>query len=216
MNRPISAAVALIGHVRGVAAQQRSHAGRARRTQAHQAFELAGAAGPPLEPEQLPLAFGLGRDQHATGIFTAREAEAARHAHLERDDGHVGRDVARRAQGGEPNAGRLCVGAFFEPRQHWRRAQLGDSRRERMRASVGEAMLATVASGVAQIVRVGMPVTEYWKSYPSRVTALTRDEVTAVARSLDASSQWAWVIVGDRSRLEAPLRAARIGRVVTP
>jgi predicted Zn-dependent peptidase len=73
-----------------------------------------------------------------------------------------------------------------------------------------------VANTVAQIVRVGMPVTDYWKSYPSRVAALTRDEVTAVARSLDASPQWAWVIVGDRAQLEAPLRAARIGRVVTP
>ena len=73
-----------------------------------------------------------------------------------------------------------------------------------------------VASSVAQIVRVGMPVTDYWKSYSSRIAALTRDEVTAVARSLDASSQWAWVIVGDRSQLEAPLRAAKIGRVVTP
>jgi zinc protease len=73
-----------------------------------------------------------------------------------------------------------------------------------------------VASSVAQIVRVGMPVTDYWKSYPSHVAALTRDEVSAVAQSLDASSQWVWVIVGDRSQLEAPLRAARIGRVVTP
>ena len=73
-----------------------------------------------------------------------------------------------------------------------------------------------VAGSVAQIVRVGMPVTDYWKSYPSHIAALTRDEVTAVARSLDASSQWAWVIVGDRSQLEAPLRAARIGRVVEP
>ncbi|HJR43854.1 MAG TPA: insulinase family protein, partial [Gemmatimonadaceae bacterium] len=73
-----------------------------------------------------------------------------------------------------------------------------------------------VANRVAQIVRVGMPVTDYWKSYPSRIAALTRDEVTAVARSLDASSQWAWVIVGDRSQLEAPLRATKIGRVVTP
>lgn len=73
-----------------------------------------------------------------------------------------------------------------------------------------------VANSVALIVRVEMPVTDYWRSYPSRIAALTRDEVTAVARSLDASSQWAWVIVGDRSQLEAPLRAARIGRVVTP
>lgn len=73
-----------------------------------------------------------------------------------------------------------------------------------------------VAGSVAQIVRVGMPVTDYWKSYPSHIAALTRDEVTAVARSLDASSLWAWVIVGDRSQLEAPLRAAKIGRVVEP
>jgi zinc protease len=73
-----------------------------------------------------------------------------------------------------------------------------------------------VASSVAQIVRVGMPVADYWKSYPSHIAALTRDEVTAVARSLDASPQWVWVIVGDRSQLEAPLRAAKIGRVVTP
>jgi zinc protease len=72
-----------------------------------------------------------------------------------------------------------------------------------------------VANRVAQIVRVGMPVADYWKSYPSHIAALTRDEVTAIARSLDASSQWAWVIVGDRSQLEAPLRAAKIGRVVT-
>jgi zinc protease len=73
-----------------------------------------------------------------------------------------------------------------------------------------------VASTVALIVRVGLPVTDYWKSYPSHIAALTRDEVTSVARSLDASSQWAWVIVGDRSKLEAPLLAAMIGRVVTP
>jgi zinc protease len=73
-----------------------------------------------------------------------------------------------------------------------------------------------VANSVARIVRVGMPVTDYWKSYPSHIAALTRNEVTAVARSLDASSQWAWIIVGDRSQLEAPLRAAKIGRVVTP
>ena len=73
-----------------------------------------------------------------------------------------------------------------------------------------------ITAAIAQLVRTNIAADDYWSSFPSRVAAVSADNVTAVARGIDASTGWVWVLVGDRSRLEAPLRAAGLGRVMVP
>ena len=60
--------------------------------------------------------------------------------------------------------------------------------------------------------RFGLP-DDYWPSYAARVGALTLDEVNAVAREVIKPEALTWVVVGDRKRIEEPIRKLNLGEL---
>jgi len=69
-----------------------------------------------------------------------------------------------------------------------------------------------VASEIADIVRFARP--DDWTTRRSRaLRQLDLNEVRAAAAALDAS-KLTWVVVGDLSRIEAPVRAMGLGEVI--
>lgn len=63
--------------------------------------------------------------------------------------------------------------------------------------SVGEAMV--------EMVQFGLP-DDYFETFAGKVNALTPAEVNAVAERLLKPESLVWVVVGDRAKIEAPLR----------
>jgi zinc protease len=70
-----------------------------------------------------------------------------------------------------------------------------------------------IAASVAQIYTQGLPPS-YWTTYAASVGAVTRDDLVRVARKYIDIDHLNLVIVGDRAKIEAPLRATGIGPVV--
>ncbi|MFQ5633966.1 MAG: M16 family metallopeptidase [Gammaproteobacteria bacterium] len=64
---------------------------------------------------------------------------------------------------------------------------------------------ADVLSSLSELVRYGLP-DDYWSTFADRVNALDLDEVATVARQLVRPGDMAWVVVGDRARVETELR----------
>ena len=54
---------------------------------------------------------------------------------------------------------------------------------------------------------------DHWPTYAARVNALTLDEVNAVAREVIKPGAITWVVVGDRSRIEAGIRKLGLGEI---
>jgi zinc protease len=54
-------------------------------------------------------------------------------------------------------------------------------------------------------VRFGLPE-DYWSTYAERVNSLELTDVGRAARDFVEPDKFAWVVVGDRSRIEADLR----------
>jgi zinc protease len=71
---------------------------------------------------------------------------------------------------------------------------------------------AAVAGSVSAIVRFGLP-DDYFQTYPQKVDALTTAEVNAAAASLVKPDRLVWVVVGDRKKVEAGVRALGFGEV---
>lgn len=69
-----------------------------------------------------------------------------------------------------------------------------------------------VSGAMSEIVRFGLP-DDYFKTYPARIHALTRDALSNGAHSVVHPDNLVWVIVGDRARIEAPLRELGFGEV---
>jgi zinc protease len=67
-----------------------------------------------------------------------------------------------------------------------------------------------VARDIAELVRFGLPE-DYWNDYAGLVGGLDISEVNAVAQRLLKPGQLTWVVVGDRSVIEADVRALRLG-----
>ena len=62
-----------------------------------------------------------------------------------------------------------------------------------------------VTSAMEEIVTYGLPDT-YFDSYVQRIRAVTPDMALAAGRKLIPAQNLAWVVVGDRRRIEAGLR----------
>ena len=62
-----------------------------------------------------------------------------------------------------------------------------------------------VASAMDEIVTYGLP-DNYFDSYVQRIRAVTPDMALAAGRTLIPAQNFAWVVVGDRRRIEAGLR----------
>ena len=74
-----------------------------------------------------------------------------------------------------------------------------------------EAMSA-VAGGITDIVQFGLP-DDYYQTYPGKVRALTGKDLTTAAARLIHPDAVAWVVVGDRAKVEDGLRKLNIGEV---
>jgi predicted Zn-dependent peptidase len=59
----------------------------------------------------------------------------------------------------------------------------------------------------------GLP-DDYYQQFPSRIDAVTKDDVVRVARKYIDLEHLTIVIVGDRASIEAPLKATGIAPVV--
>lgn len=73
--------------------------------------------------------------------------------------------------------------------------------------SVGE-----VAGAVGHLIEFGLP-DDYWNAYVPRVEALTAPQLKAAAVKLVKPEELTWVVVGDLAKIEAPVRALKLGEV---
>jgi zinc protease len=71
---------------------------------------------------------------------------------------------------------------------------------------------ASVGNSISEIVRFGYD-DDYYNSYAERVNALNVEDVAEAARQIVRPENAVWVIVGDRSKIEADIRALNIGEV---
>ncbi len=72
--------------------------------------------------------------------------------------------------------------------------------------------IQAVTDAIAEIVRYGW-ADDYYATYADRVRALSVAELNWAAAAVIHPSQLVWVIVGDRAKIEAELRAADLGEV---
>jgi len=73
--------------------------------------------------------------------------------------------------------------------------------------SVGE-----VAAAAGHLIEFGLP-DDYWNTYVPRVEALDAAQLKRAAAKLVRPEQATWIIVGDLSKIEAPVRALKLGEV---
>ncbi len=69
-----------------------------------------------------------------------------------------------------------------------------------------------VSGSLQSILSEDLPA-DYFKTYATRFNAVTEAEVTAAARSVLQGDNLVWVVVGDRAKIEADVRALGLGQV---
>jgi zinc protease len=69
-----------------------------------------------------------------------------------------------------------------------------------------------VLNTIAEIERFRLP-DDYYETYPSRVRDLTLQDISAAAERVIHPNQLVWVVVGDRSQVEAGVRELNFGEV---
>jgi zinc protease len=69
-----------------------------------------------------------------------------------------------------------------------------------------------VGNSIGEIVNFGLPE-DYFTTYPGKVRALKVSDLQAAAKELIHPDQFVWVVVGDRSKIEAPVRELRWGEL---
>jgi zinc protease len=69
-----------------------------------------------------------------------------------------------------------------------------------------------LAGAYSTIVEYGLP-DDYFVTYTPITLALTTDEANALARRSILADRQVWVVVGDLSKIEAPIRALNLGEV---
>ncbi len=70
----------------------------------------------------------------------------------------------------------------------------------------------SVANAIAEIVQFGLP-DDHYQTYAGKVRALTGKELATAASRLINPDQVAWVVVGDRAKIEGGLRKLNLGEV---
>jgi len=70
-----------------------------------------------------------------------------------------------------------------------------------------------VLGSLAQMVRYHLP-DDYYRTYAGKVRALDVAAVDAAAKEIVVPARAVWIVVGDRAKIEAGVRAAGIGEVV--
>jgi len=72
--------------------------------------------------------------------------------------------------------------------------------------------MSAVAGAITQIVQFGLP-DDYYQTYSAKVRALTLKDMATAAERLDHPDSIAWVVVGDRAKIEDSLRKLNLGEV---
>ena len=72
---------------------------------------------------------------------------------------------------------------------------------------------SAVLGSIVEIVRFGLP-DDYWDTYADAVRALSEEEIHQAAVDVVYPEGLIWVVVGDRTRIEAGIRELDIGRIV--
>jgi zinc protease len=72
---------------------------------------------------------------------------------------------------------------------------------------------AAVAGALGEIVTFGLP-DDYYVTYSDRVRQASEAQVNAAARKFVDPSRLAWVVIGDRAKIEAGLKELNLGEIV--
>jgi len=92
-------------------------------------------------------------------------------------------------------------------------AEIDAAKQAQMRSLPGDfESIGEVAGAVGHLIEYGLP-DDYWNAYVPRVEALTAPQLQAAADKLVKPQQLTWVVVGDLSMIEAPVRALKLGEV---
>ena len=71
---------------------------------------------------------------------------------------------------------------------------------------------AAVRGSLGQMVLLGLPA-DHYDRYPQAVRALTVADVARAARTMVRPDETAWIVVGDRARIEKTVRGLNLGEV---
>jgi zinc protease len=69
-----------------------------------------------------------------------------------------------------------------------------------------------VANSILDQVQFGLP-DDYYQTYGAKIRALGTPDVTAAAKAAVNPDNVVWVVVGDRAKIEAPIRALGLGEL---
>jgi zinc protease len=69
-----------------------------------------------------------------------------------------------------------------------------------------------IGASIVNIVRFGFPDT-YYQTYAEKIRQLNTAQLSAAAQKLLAPDKLVWVIVGDRSKIEAGIRELNLGEI---
>ncbi len=72
--------------------------------------------------------------------------------------------------------------------------------------------IGSIAGSAAEIVQFGLP-DDYFQKYPEKLRNLTADDARKAARAAVKPSAVIWVVVGDRAKIEEPIKALGFGEV---
>ena len=73
--------------------------------------------------------------------------------------------------------------------------------------------MSSIGNLFGDLLQLGLPL-NFYDTYVSRVSALTLSNVEACARSVLNPEHIVWMVVGDRSQVEGPLRDLGIGEII--
>jgi zinc protease len=69
-----------------------------------------------------------------------------------------------------------------------------------------------VARSIGDIIQYGLPE-DYFQTYPDKVRALTLSDIGSAAKGVIQPDKLVWVVVGDRSKIEAGIRELALGEI---
>jgi len=72
--------------------------------------------------------------------------------------------------------------------------------------------IGSVAGSIGEIIRYGLPE-DYFETYPAKVRALTLGDISSAAKDVIHPDNLVWVVVGDRSKIEASVRELGYGEM---
>lgn len=72
--------------------------------------------------------------------------------------------------------------------------------------------ISSVAGSLEQLVQFDLPDT-YWNDYAARITGMKTEDVQQAARRVIRPNSVVWVVVGDRAKIEEPLKALGLGLI---